>query len=142
TDNDGDLDIVEGVDGINRIWLNNGTGTFTDSAQTLGTAATTDVALGDVDADGDLDIIQSMGGGAGLRVWVNQGVGVYANPLSDFGVGTSPTRIALADTRNNGALDVVAILNGGQDRIYLNGVDDTSVFEAGPLAEPATIDSV
>ena len=40
----------------NKIWLNNGHGVFTDSGLSLGDSATfIDVALGDLDGDGDLD---------------------------------------------------------------------------------------
>ena len=33
----------------NRVWLNDGSGTFTDSGQTLGSADSQAVALGDLD---------------------------------------------------------------------------------------------
>ncbi|NIS73975.1 MAG: VCBS repeat-containing protein, partial [Deltaproteobacteria bacterium] len=52
---DGDIDIMEGNSvQPNRVWLNDGTGTFTDSGQGLGSSDTTSVALGDLDGDGDL----------------------------------------------------------------------------------------
>ena len=39
-DNDGDLDAFVGNSAANTVWLNNGSGTFTDSGQTLGDADT------------------------------------------------------------------------------------------------------
>jgi hypothetical protein len=63
-DGDGDLDAVVGngatlgtvIPEPNAIWLNDGSGVFT-LAQELGDAATTSVALGDIDNDGDLDAL-------------------------------------------------------------------------------------
>ncbi|NIS75166.1 MAG: VCBS repeat-containing protein, partial [Deltaproteobacteria bacterium] len=69
---DGDLDIIEGNSGQpNRVWLNDGTGTFADSGQLLGSSDTTSVALGDLDGDGDLDIVEGNFGQPN-RIWLNQ----------------------------------------------------------------------
>ena len=55
----------------NKIWLNDGHGVFTDSGQSLGDSATfIDVALGDLDGDGDLDAFVATNGGAN-KVCVN-----------------------------------------------------------------------
>lgn len=69
-DDDGDLDVFIAVeqgyavvdhnrvdDKSNEVWLNDGSGTFRDSEQTLGDSETTTVALGDLDGDGDLDAL-------------------------------------------------------------------------------------
>ena len=57
-DNDGDLDMVEGVSpGQNSLYLNDGSGRFALSV-TFGTMATTaSFAVGDVDGDMDLDLV-------------------------------------------------------------------------------------
>ena len=52
-DDDGDLDLVTGNGNLlgepNRIWLNNGSGVYTDAGQALGNSRSSSVALGDVD---------------------------------------------------------------------------------------------
>ena len=57
------------VEQANEVWLNDGSGVFT-LAQELGDAATTSVALGDIDNDGDLDALFA-NLGQDNQVWIN-----------------------------------------------------------------------
>jgi hypothetical protein len=80
-DGDGDIDAVTAhgapTGGYLKIWLNDGSGTFTDSQLTLGEGFCSAVALGDLDADGDLDIFSAhtrwnhQGEGEPDKVWLN-----------------------------------------------------------------------
>ena len=52
-DGDGDLDaFVANLDEANRVWLNDGSGNFTDSGQSLGDSDSEGLSLGDLDGDG------------------------------------------------------------------------------------------
>jgi len=64
-DGDGDIDLVVGNWGQSRLYLNNGTGTFTDATTSRmpnGIYETTSLVLGDVDGDGDLALVVGNGG--------------------------------------------------------------------------------
>ncbi len=74
-DGDGDLDAFAGngpdLGGqANTIWLNDGSGQFSDSGLRLGNSRTHNVVLADLDGDGDLDAFAFNEGGN--RVWLNQ----------------------------------------------------------------------
>ena len=73
-DNDGDNDVLVTFDeSPSRLWLNDGTGAFTDSGQSLGTGrGYGDAAFSDVDNDGDLDLLLASTE-AGGTIWFNNG---------------------------------------------------------------------
>lgn len=59
-DGDIDLDFVEGnaASEANRVWLNDGSGIFTDSGASLGSGNTDSIDMADVDSDGDIDCVE------------------------------------------------------------------------------------
>lgn len=116
-DGDADLDLfaggASGVDGVLQVFSNDGAGAFLpQTAVLLGSSEEiTSIALGDIDIDGDLDVL--MGAtvcatcSGGLVSWLENtdGMGLF------FGVNiANPSRVyavALADIDRDGALDAV-----------------------------------
>ena len=72
-DGDGHLDMVVANYGANKVYTNDGDGTFVDSGQPLGSLASQGVTLGDVDGDGDLDMVVANYGAN--KVYTNDGDG-------------------------------------------------------------------
>ncbi len=135
-DGDGDLDIVQacspsGLLGQNRLYLNGGTGTFTDVTAThmpVDADYTTAVALGDVDGDQDLDLVFGNSiycvpcPGQQNTLYLNDGSGVFTDatqgrlpPDTDV-----PLSLALGDVDGDSDLDLVVGNVAGQDTLYLN----------------------
>ena len=98
-----------------------GTGSFPSStAIDYGstTAGTMSVAFGDVDDDGDLDIVEG-NYSPPSKVYKNDGTGTTWTGTS-FGTGLNITSMALGDVDGDGDLDIVAGNNGGQNVVYKN----------------------
>ncbi len=124
-DGDGDLDAFVangdpefGGGEPNTVWLNDGSGAFSDSNQRLGNEVSQDAALGDLDGDGDLDAFIANGDtqrglGDPNRVWLNNGSGVFTS--SDQLLGNSISQaVVLGDLDGDGDLDAF-VANGGSD---------------------------
>ncbi|MCI0585367.1 MAG: VCBS repeat-containing protein, partial [Planctomycetes bacterium] len=133
-DGDGDFDAFVGNVGapsLNRLYLNGGTGVFTDVTATSLPAVISEsthaVALGDVDADGDLDVLVGNSSGGQNRLYLNAGTGVLTDvtamnlpPPPTFAAGVAP-----GDVDGDGDLDVF-VGGNGQNRLYVNA--GTGVF--------------
>ncbi len=118
-DNDNDLDVIVSGDSTNRVWTNDGTGTFTDSGQSLGGQDANSTALADFDSDGDLDILFD-----GSELWLNDGAGIFID--SGQSLRTAETRdIAIGDLDGDGDVDGFfvggAFTTGGvADQVWFN----------------------
>ena len=115
---DGTLDMVVANSGdawgvkSNFIYLNDGSGTFTNSNQSLGNSDSRSLALGDIDGDTDLDLVVANANGEANRVYINQG-GLQSGNLGEFldsnqqlGADNSRT-VALGDLNDDGFIDIV-----------------------------------
>lgn len=133
-DGDGDLDIVTGnKEGPNAVYLNDGGGDFPiGGARAFGPGDdyTLSVAVGDVDGDGDLDIITGNFDQQNV-IYLNDGSGNFGSSRN-FGPAVSSTvTVGLGDVDGDGDLDIVAG-NVGANTVYLNNgagiFDDTNSF--------------
>lgn len=124
-DNDGDMDIFLTRTNISpnsdQVYFNDGLGHFTLSSQDLGAGNTYSVASGDIDGDGDTDLIT--GGASIVNIWLNDGTGTLSSG------GSLPYGIAYAlvcgDMDQDGDLDLFTGGNGA-NKVWFN--DGTGVF--------------
>ena len=122
-DGDGDLDIFVSVynsssNRANQVWLNNGSGVFTDSGQTLGSSASFHVSLGDIDSDGDLDAYVSNSNSAN-KIWLNDGAGNFSDSGESMGSSRSEG-VALGDVDGDGDLDAFVANYASANKIWRN----------------------
>ncbi|MCP4499589.1 MAG: VCBS repeat-containing protein, partial [Deltaproteobacteria bacterium] len=130
-DADGDLDVIAGNGSsngqANMLYLNNGNGAFT-----AGTAIGTDtdntysITLGDIDADGDLDVIAGNYSDVTTnKLYLNDGSGGFSD-ATGAAVGTADTTrsITLGDIDGDGHLDVIAGNYSQTNTLYLNDSSD------------------
>ncbi|MHC5115060.1 MAG: CRTAC1 family protein [Planctomycetota bacterium] len=124
-DRDGHIDIYVANDGeANQLWMNDGDGTFTESAMVLGAAlnmfAATEASMGvtaaDVDDDGDLDLFMTHLARESNTLYRNDGTGSFDDVTAASGLGAASRRYtgfgtAFLDFENDGSMDV-AIANG------------------------------
>lgn len=136
-DGDGDLDLVCGNSAQeNELYLNVGEPAFFEDQPAWRPTprnATFGVALGDVDADGDLDLLcgnRSLEAGQEMRLYLNiGGMTVFdTSPAWSSDEATETSDVQLGDIDGDGDLDIVCANNATVNMVYLNrgGVFDGS----------------
>ena len=98
---------------------------FTDTGQSLGGSSSLGIDIGDIDGDGDVDMVVANYSQAN-KVFLNDGSGNYTDTGQNLGTSNS-TAIALGDIDGDGDLDMVVGNNTGFiSRVYIN--DGTGSF--------------
>ncbi|MEM7202229.1 MAG: VCBS repeat-containing protein [Planctomycetota bacterium] len=144
-DGDGDLDWVSGNRQAasagtklrNRLYLNSGNGVFGDATGRIPFDADTTqgVAIGDVDDDGDVDLVFANAGTN--RLYLNDGAGQFTAAASLPPDQNDSRAVALADLDGDSDLDLV-VGNDGQDQLYLNdGAGGFTAATAGRMPNRA-----
>ena len=142
-DNDGDLDFVEPnsaywnptADPRIRIFLNNGSGIFSNSGQNLGSSDVKDIDLGDIDNDGDYDIvIANMTPENSLLI--NDGDGIFTQVGPDLLFPYGAHSCKLGDLDNDGDLDLV--IGNHTDATYRAYFSDKVGMVANSIPLPPT----
>ncbi|NBX36429.1 MAG: hypothetical protein EBR10_04280 [Planctomycetes bacterium] len=140
-DSDGDLDICfangQGYSSLGtllkpRIYINGGTGIFTDQTDTRAAGITgcfRSAEFGDVDLDGDLDLLLGQDYNRQMLLLMNNGSGVFTNETAGRipTLNTSTARATFGDVDADGDLDIALCNSGasgrfgtGQPRLYIN----------------------
>ena len=138
-DDDGDLDIIfanggnfssQGPIQTQRVYINNGSGVFTDEsvARLNFSGWCRGVELGDIDNDGDLDLIFAQDFNKLPHLFTNDGAGFFTDVTATQlpKITLSSSRAQFGDVDNDGDLDIY-ITSGasnrfgcGQFRLYFN----------------------
>lgn len=97
-----------------------------------------DIEQGDVDGDGDLDVMAA--GVSGTQLWLNTGAG-YALPMIGIPGVTSATSLEFADFDSDGFLDVaIASVGGNFINVFRNdGIDAAGVWQGFTALTPLAL---
>ena len=153
-DNDGDLDIIVsgegdkaggGMEAKNAIFINNGDGTYTLQGTTnvITPGHSADIKFGDIDGDGDLDVIFNGNTNAemGRGIALNDGTGIFTRSTLD--VTNATISCGFADFNNDGLLDYYVFGNFADNigTLFFQNADgtftkDQSSFVGTNLVDP------
>ena len=149
-DGDGWVDILVGntYESRSRLFVGDGEGRFTERPDRIPDTGMSvgDAEFGDVDGDGDLDVVLVTWGpgdamtnaGGPVRVWINDGAGRFVDESDrrapDLRIGFS-WDMELVDVDNDHDLDALVSCKRCAGSVLLRN-DGTGVFEADPRGLP------
>jgi len=150
-DNDGDIDIYVCRRGaVNWLYINNGSGNYTEQAAARGVACTSGVrhhgaTFVDIDNDGDLDLFVMPYGTPGvtlpkMRAFFNNGNGYFTDQTSKYNNSVSGYSILFGDVDNDADLDLFMLRNseresGTTTKLYLNDGNGNLTYSSQPELE-------
>jgi VCBS repeat-containing protein len=127
-------DIVASSNDVVSVLLNDGTGTVgpvtTYNPGFFGRPGI--VAVGDMDGDGDADVVAGGLDSNSVAILFNDGSGVFGTPSVYATGGVHPGSIALADVDGDGSVDIVTA-NSGSDNVSVLLNDGAGGFGAANL---------
>jgi hypothetical protein len=155
-DNDGDVDILAPVQGIGAgnvssvvVLLNNGSGGFTRGTDVSVGPDPRALALGDIDNDGDADLLTANYAVGTVSVRLNNGAGIFGGSTeltigsggviggrgldtlrhrTELTIGSGGSSVALADLDGDGDLDVLAAASASTIGVSVFQNAGTGVF--------------
>lgn len=109
-DGDGDIDLAFGTEKHLGVFINDGTGSFSEAQILTVVGEAHEIEILDIDGDGDMDISWANWSPVGAQWMENTGSGVFGSPQDIFGNSTQITSSGIdwADIDQDGDMDLFA----------------------------------
>ena len=128
-----DLAVVNDNGTVN-VLVNDGSGGFMSPVPYALTAGGCNLATGDIDGDGNLDLAIAECDGSQVGILLGVGDGTFgALPVPDVTVGNNPFGVALADIDGDGTLDIATTSADQNVVVALGGATAPTFFNAAML---------